>query len=161
MTGWHEQQIIISPSGSREVQGQGLGRFSSWWALSSWFADVCFLTVLTWWRERSTIFLVLERTDPIMRAPPLQPHLNLITFKHHHLGFRASVSGRHQHSDGRSFPCSDVARFVAVCTFRLTLWLLTPHHSSSMALWDDPSSHFVFLFPGPEISHFPRISGSL
>ena len=60
----------FSQSGGREVQGQGLGRFSSWWALSSWFADVSFLTVLTWWRERSTIFLFLERTDPIMRAPP-------------------------------------------------------------------------------------------
>lgn len=118
---------------------------------------------LVCWRLLSHCPHLVERTrtDPIMRAPPLQPHLNLITFKHHHLGFRASVSGRHQHSDGRSFPCSDVARFAAVCTFRLTLWLLTPHHSSSMALWDDPSSHFVFLFPGPEISHFPRISGSL
>lgn len=101
----------FSQSGGREGQGQGLGRFSSWRALSSWFADVCFLTVLTWWRERFSIFLFLERTDPILRAPPLQPHLNLITangptFKHHHLGFRASVSGRDQHSDGRSFPCS-------------------------------------------------------
>ena len=158
---------VQGQSGRREVQGQGLGRFSSRWVLASWFSDVCSLTVRALWRERSTIFLFLERTDPIMRAPPYclistqlppaAPPSSTIT-----LGLELQFQGD---TNIQTVVLPHVQRLPGLrqfehlqanpCGFWHTPITLTWWHCGMI-----PALTLYFLCSGPEISHFPRISGS-
>lgn len=75
-----------------EVQGQGASRFWVSWGPSSWFIDICLLSVfrcLGW--EGPSSLVSSYRNNPFMRTLLSWPHLSLTTTKrlyllYHHIG---------------------------------------------------------------------------
>ena len=66
-----------------------------WWALSSWLADGCILTVTTQGRRKlSGSSSYFKGTSPIKRAPPSGPSLNLVISQRSHL----LISSHHEHN---------------------------------------------------------------
>ena len=76
----------------QKVQDQGASQFGVWWESACWFADDLLVlsslgrvqVVVSSFLIKVSSFLIKD-TNPTLGAPPLWPHLNLITFLRPHL----------------------------------------------------------------------------